>query len=248
MKNIDTVAQMILESKCSFAFTGAGISLESGIPTFRGKAGLWNRYNPNILDIDYFYNNPKDAWEGIKEIFYDYWNKAMPNKAHYLLADMEKNNLLNGIITQNIDNLHQKAGNKEVYEFHGTLNTLHCVECMKKYDAKDVSEKLPFRCDECGGLVKPDFVFFGEGIPELAYQKSIEAASKADLFIVIGTTGEVMPACSIPVLAKRNGAKIIEINPEKSTFTDTITDVYIKGKAAEVAEKLYELNLLKEIW
>ncbi len=237
--NINIAAELLKNSRYTTAFTGAGISVESGIPPFRGETGLWSKYNPIVLDINYFHSHPKESWNVIKEIFYDFFGKAKPNDAHYVLARMEKAGLLKNIITQNIDNLHQEAGSKEVYEFHGNSRDLICTKCGKRYTVEQVNfEKLPLTCEDCGGLVKPDFIFFGEGIPPLAYQKSLEAAEKADVFLVIGTTGEIMPASQIPVMAKNNGAKIIEVNVEPSNYTNGITDIFLKGKATEVMNKL----------
>jgi NAD-dependent deacetylase len=232
-------ADLLKQSNYTTAFTGAGISVESGIPPFRGATGLWSKYDPVVLDIGYFHSNPLESWRVIKEIFYDFFGKAKPNRAHKVLALMEQKGLLKNIITQNIDNLHQEAGSREVYEFHGNSRELICTKCGKKFVMQDIDfENLPVTCDVCGGLVKPDFIFFGEGIPQEAYSKSLEAAEKADVFLVIGTTGEIMPASQIPVIAKNNGAKIIEINIEPSNYTFQITDVFLKGKATEIMERL----------
>ena len=233
------VAKLIKNSTKAVAFTGAGISVESGIPTFRGPEGLWSKYNPKILDIDYFTLNPKESWEKIKEIFYDYMQNIKPNKAHYFLAELEKNDLLKCVITQNIDNLHQEAGSKNVIEFHGTAKKLLCMNCFKKYDKDEINlNDLPPLCPKCWGLLKPDFVFFKEPIPKNALEKSLEMAQNCDLMIVIGTTGEIQPASQIPILAKQNGAKIIEINIEKSNYTDTITDIFLQDKATIASEKI----------
>lgn len=238
---ISEAVKLIQESKHTVAFTGAGISVESGIPPFRGKEGLWSKYDPQVLDINYFFSNPKESWFVIKEIFYDFFGKAKPNFAHEGLAILEKNGLLKEIITQNIDNLHQEAGSKVIHEFHGNSQQLICTSCNKIYPAKEVNlKKLPPNCNSCDSLLKPDFIFFGEGIPQDAYMASIKAADTADLFILIGTTGEVMPACQIPIMAKQKGAKIIEINPEHSKFTNNITDIYLQGKASEVMRKIIE--------
>ena len=232
-------ADLLKQSNYTTAFTGAGISVESGIPPFRGATGLWSKYDPVVLDIGYFHSNPLESWRVIKEIFYDFFGKAKPNRAHKVLALMEQKGLLKNIITQNIDNLHQEAGSREVYEFHGNSRELICTKCGKKFVMQDIDfENLPVTCDVCGGLVKPDFIFFGEGIPQEAYSKSLEAAEKADVFLVIGTTGEIMPASQIPVVAKNNGAKIIEINIEPSNYTFQITDLFLKGKATEIMERL----------
>jgi len=221
------------------AFTGAGISVESGIPPFRGENGLWSKYDATFLDINFFKSNPRESWKLIKEIFYDFFGKASPNKAHYGLAEMEKIGYLNSIITQNIDNLHQKAGSKEIYEFHGNSRDLVCIHCGKKYSAIKIGlENLPPKCPNCGGVLKPNFIFFGEPIPEPARTKSYREAEISEIFILVGTTGEIMPASTIPILAKKNGIKIIEINIQESKYTNSITDIFLKGKATEVVEEL----------
>lgn len=233
--NINKAVELLKKSKHTTAFTGAGISVESGIPTFRGEDGLWAKYDPVVLDLNYFHQNPKKSWTVIREIFYDFFGKATPNKAHQVLARMEQNKLLNSIITQNIDNLHQEAGSKTVYEFHGTAQNLICTQCNKKVHVTQVIlNEIPVKCSSCKGLLKPDFIFFGEGIPQEAYQKSIIETELADVFLIIGTTGEIMPASQIPKYAKNNGAKIIEINPQKSNYTSQITDIHIVGKATEI--------------
>jgi len=237
--NINKAVELLKDSKYTTAFTGAGISVESGIPPFRGETGLWSRYDPIVLDIDYFKSNSLESWRVIKEIFYDFFGKAKPNDAHIALAQMEKAGLLQNIITQNIDNLHQAGGSKIIYEFHGNSHTLVCTGCSKKYGISDIDfNSLPIKCTLCNSLVKPDFIFFGEGIPPEAYQKSIEAAEKADIFLVIGTTGEIMPASQIPHIAKANKAIIIEINPDQSNFTNSITDIFLQGKATDIMKKL----------
>ena len=236
---IKKAANLLLKSRFTTAFTGAGISVESGIPPFRGNNGLWNRYDPRSLEIDWFMDHPVESWTIIKAIFYDFFGEAKPNKAHFVLAEMEQKALLGRIITQNIDNLHQEAGSQEVYEFHGNSKRLVCLGCRRFYKATSISlDHMPPTCRECGGLLKPDIVFFGEGIPQAALSASYEAASLSDVFLIIGTTGEVMPANQIPFMAKSAGSKIIEINTETSNYTAEITDIFIQGKAGETMEKL----------
>lgn len=235
-------AELLSQAQHITVFTGAGISVESGIPPFRGKDGLWSKYNPIILDISYFYSNPEQAWKVIKEIFYDYFGKAQPNAAHYILAEWEKAGRIKAVITQNIDNLHQEAGNRNVIEFHGTSRFLRCDQCGLRKEVTQVNlDSLPVRCPNCNQVLRPDFVFFGEPIPEPARSLSFNEADLADLFLIIGTTGEIMPASLIPQEAKRHGAKIIEINPQPSNFTETITDVFIQEKASAALQKLNQL-------
>jgi len=241
---IEKAAELIKNAKHITAFTGAGISVESGIPPFRGKDGLWSKFDPIFLEINYFHQNPLKSWELIKEIFYDFFGKAKPNAAHLALAEMEKRELLNAVITQNIDNLHQKAGSKEVYEFHGNSRNLVCTKCGSKFPVSEIGlNKLPPKCKKCGRVLKPDFVFFGEPIPEPARTNSFAETKKADVFILIGTTGEIMPASMIPYEAKNNGVKIIEVNTKPSNYTKSITDVFLEGKATEIMGEL--LGFLK---
>ncbi len=231
-------AKVIKNAERVTAFTGAGISVESGIPSFRGKDGLWSKYNPEFLEIDYFYSNPKRSWELIREIFYDFFGESEPNAAHYALAEMEKNNLLKTVITQNIDNLHTIAGNTNVLEFHGSSRDLICIECSKKYPCIESRlYSLPPKCS-CSGILKPDFIFFGEQIPEPAQSLSFAEAELVDVLILIGTTGEVMPAALIPYKAKENGAVIIEVNTRESNYTNDITDIFLIGKATDVMKEL----------
>lgn len=233
------VADLLKNSKYSTAFTGAGISVESGIPPFRGESGLWNKYDPKTLDLGYFYAHPLESWKVIVEIFYEFFGKAKPNAAHISLGKMEQIGMLNGVITQNIDNLHQEGGSIKVIEFHGNAKQLICTSCHKHFKPNEVDLTiLPVSCPSCTGLVKPDFVFFGENIPIEAYEQSIEVAEKSELMLVIGTTAEVMPAGQIPIIAKSNGAIIIEINPEPSLLTKYITNIHLKGSATEILKRL----------
>lgn len=237
---IKQAAETLRKAQYAIAYTGAGISVESGVPPFRGENGIWNNYDPKTLDLDFFHSNPKESWEVIRELFYNYFGNAKANKAHLALAKLEEFGILKCVITQNIDNLHQQAGSETVFEFHGNSLKLICTKCSKYYTPDDINfERLPPYC-ECTGLLKPDFIFFGEGIPMDAYQNSVNAVSQADVVIIIGSTGEVMPAAQMPFLAKQNGATIIEVNPEKSKFTKQITDIHLKGKAGDVMAELIE--------
>jgi NAD-dependent deacetylase len=240
--NIDRAAEVIRKSNFTTAYTGAGISVESGIPPFRGEGGLWSKYDPNLLDIDHFLDNPLKSWKTIKEIFYDFFGQAKPNKAHLVLAEMEQRNFLGRTITQNIDNLHQEAGCKHVFDFHGNSKRLVCLSCHAYYAVDNINlNHLPPTCEQCGGLLKPDFVFFGEAIPQVPLTAAYEAARISDVFLIIGTTGEVMPANQFPLLAKENGATIIEVNLSESNYTSGVTDIFLKGKATEMMGLLAEV-------
>jgi len=177
----------------------------------------------------------------IKEIFFDTFGPATPNRAHEVLVEMEKAGLLHEIVTQNIDNLHQEAGNTKVHEFHGNSRNLICTKTGELLPVEHADlDAIPPIHPATGGLLKPDFIFFGEGIPTQAFQDSMEAAKRSDVLIIIGTTGEVMPAGQIPMIAKDNGATIVEVNVEESNFTANTTDIFLPGKAT------YILNMLSE--
>jgi NAD-dependent deacetylase len=238
-KDIIKAAGWIANAKHLVAFTGAGISVESGIPPFRGEGGIWSRYDPSILDLDYFHRRPAESWEVIAEIFYKYFQDARPNAAHLLLARLEDEGMLKAVVTQNIDNMHFEAGNRQVIEYHGNSKWLICRQCGTRYKISDISlESLPPRCKSDQEILKPDFVFFGEGIPPDAASRSVEQVSKADLLLLIGSTGEVMPAAMLPSIAKSTGARVIEINPDSSSFTSSITDLLLRGPAGEVCTLL----------
>jgi NAD-dependent deacetylase len=238
---IQKAVNVLKEAEYVIAFTGAGISVESGIPPFRGKNGIWSKYDPQVLDLEYFHSNPLDSWKVIREIFYDFFGNAIPNDAHKVLGRMEQSGLLKCVITQNIDNLHQAGGSNRVYEFHGNSQRMQCTACSHSFPSTEVDfEKLPVTCSFCGGLVKPGFIFFGEAIPSDAYAGSVEAARQADVCLIIGSLGEVMPAAMVPWEARRKGAVIIEINPKPSNFTGPLTDIHLVADASEALLTLEE--------
>ena len=233
MKELQQACQWIKNARYAVAFTGAGISVESGIAPFTGAGGLWNQYDPHFIEINFFLSNPTRSWEEMKKIFFTNMDKATPNKAHTVLGTLEKQGLLRGVITQNIDGLHQRGGSQNVQEFHGTIHMLSCLHCGRKYCLEDVNlDAVPPTC-LCGGVLKPDFVFYGEGIPTRAYEQSLVMAQKADVMLIVGTSGQVMPACSLPYTAKEHGCKIIEVNPQKSAYTDPLTDLYFAQPATK---------------
>ncbi len=241
---IAQAARLLREARHATVFTGAGISVASGIPPFRGPGGLWSRVDPSFIEIDHFLAQPRESWLQIKEIFYDFLGAARPNAAHFGVAALEAAGRVKAVITQNIDDLHQQAGSREVIEFHGNSRWLVCLECRRREAVQSGAAAASCRrVAPAAGLLKPDFIFFGEGIPEKALQRAYQEASQADLFLLIGSSGEVQPACQIPPLAKARGAKLIEINPHESNFTP-IADVFLQGPATEMVSALVkELGL-----
>nr|HID59593.1 NAD-dependent deacylase [Desulfobacterales bacterium] len=236
---INQAAEIILDSGLTLALTGAGISVESGIPDFRSADGLWSRFDPaEYATITAFRKDPEKVWRMLREME-QVVSKARPNKAHKGMGELEKMGVLHFIITQNVDNLHQAGGAKNVIEYHGNFSTLSCLWCGKSYLTEDKKGEYVPKC-ECGRILKPDVIFFGEAIPEDALERSFELAASAQALMVVGTSAVVSPANAIPSIAKQNGARIIEINKEATRLTDTVTDVFIQGMAGEVIPALVE--------
>jgi len=240
-KLIQRAAKDILSSKKTIAFTGAGISVESGIPDFRGAQGLWEKYDPEeYAHIHAFYSNPDRVWLMLKDMFALVMN-AKPNPAHLGLAELERMGLLSSVITQNVDGLHQAAGSHNVIEFHGSHRTLSCLKCSTTIDGTALKiEDLPPRCSRCSSLLKPDVVFFGEPIPWDAQTMSFKESKSCSMVLVIGTSALVYPAASIPITAKERGATVIEINMERTPLTDQISDYLIPGSAGEIVPAILE--------
>jgi NAD-dependent deacetylase len=247
---IREAAEIIRDSKNLIALTGAGISVESGIPDFRSPGGLWEKFDPEIYaSIDTFNRLPGKAWEMIFEMM-NVIIDAKPNPAHMSLAWMEEKGYLKSVVTQNVDNLHQAAGSKNVIEYHGNSSMLQCVHCHTDNEADRFREKLKKkeipRCAECDRILKPSVVFFGEMIPQRALIESQFMAESADGVLVVGTSALIYPAAGIPVTAKNSGAKVIEFNLEETNYTESITDIFIGGPAGEtlpaVVDALRELT------
>ena len=269
---IKRAARELINSKYAIALTGAGMSTESGIPDFRGPDGLWTKH-PELEHkayemYDEFKVNPKDYWverlnpEGwIWTFFEGLKGGVKPNPGHSALAALEQMGILKCVITQNVDELHQEAGNKNVIEFHGGLSKFRCDSCGRRFQASEIDldklkreDKLPPRC-QCGGVVKDDGVFFGEPIPSDALQRSDEEARKCDLMLICGTSAVVYPFASLPELAKRGTTRdsglysmqsvpttvIIEVNAEPTPLTQRgISDYIIQGKTGEILPKIVE--------
>jgi NAD-dependent deacetylase len=219
--------------------TGAGMSAESGVPTFRGEEGLWKKFRPEELaNFDAFVANPDLVWE-----WYQYRRRIIetirPNPGHYALAQMEKRYENFAVITQNVDNLHICAGSKNVYELHGNIMRNYCIDCGKKANVDEVlrSGKAP-HC-ACGGLIRPDVVWFGELLPEEQWHAGIKAAENAQVFFSIGTSAVVYPAADIPRIAKRAGAYTVEINIERTDLSPFADEVLL-GRSGEILPQLAE--------
>jgi len=225
-------------AKIVAVLTGAGISAESGVPTFRGEEGLWKKFRPEELaNVDAFLRNPKLVWE-----WYNYRKNIIsevePNAAHYALVKMESFFEQFYLITQNVDNLHRRAGSQRIYELHGNIMRNRCVDCNKRYEEISFEpDELP-RCD-CGGLIRPDVVWFGEALPQQELMNSFAAANQCDVFFSIGTSAVVQPAASLPLEAKNAGAYVIEINTEPTVISNLV-DESILGKAGEILPALMD--------
>ena len=236
-KLLREAGEIIHDSKLTLALTGAGISVESGIPDFRSAGGLWSKYDPEEYStIEAFRSNPEKIWEMLREMG-ELVDQAKPNKAHLGMGELERLGFLHTIITQNIDSLHQAGGAKNVIEYHGHSRTLSCLGCGKRYAAEEKRGEHPPRCG-CRQILKPDVVFFGEVPPAESMNRSFQLAASARALMVVGTSAVVSPANTIPGIAKRNEAKIIEINKEKTHLTDTIIDIFLQGEAGEIISAL----------
>ena len=235
------IAEKIKNAECVIALTGAGISTESGIPDFRSKNGLWSRYD--MEEYGYIHNlmeNPAKVWEMFADMIKNFGN-AEPNAAHFALAEMEKMGWLDAIITQNVDSLHSMAGSQKVIELHGNMKQFYCMECGRSYNYERIDmNSLPPRCD-CGGVIRPNVILFGEDLPKDALLKAFYYASKCDVIIVAGTSCMVYPAAELPWMVKNRGGIIIEINEDDTGITH-IADYILRGKVGSILPKL-----LKEI-
>jgi NAD-dependent deacetylase len=234
----DKASALLQNSRNGVALTGAGVSTESGIPDFRGKDGLWSRYDPiEYGTLGAFMASPAKVWHmlaGLLEAV-----DAEPNKGHKALATLEQQGLLSGVITQNIDSLHQKGGSKNVIAFHGALDTFSCLSCGAGYDLAFVKESsLPPQCTSCNAILKPDIVFYDERIPETVLARTEQMLASADLLLVAGTSCQVQPAARIPFIVFNRGGKIIETNREPAL--SHMAAVTLEGNFSTVMEKLLE--------
>ena len=242
----EKAATLVAGSRYPVAFTGAGASVESGIPDFRSASGLWSRFDPmEYGTINAFRKDPRKIWSMIEELLSI--ADAQPNAGHVAMARMEEWGFLKGIITQNIDGLHQKAGSSNVVEFHGSLERLTCIRCGQTYRTSGFLKEIPPSCPECSHILKPDVVFFDEPIPHQALEAADQMIKRADLVIVAGTSCNVMPAATIPLRIREAGGQILEINPEP--VLSGLAHLVIRGNFAvsmqEIAGRLKEQRLRK---
>ena len=234
----ESISDQIKKYKKIVFVTGAGISQESGIPTFRGKDGLWRNYDPmKLATIDAFYENPKLVWEWYNErrgnIF-----QAQANLGHKAIAELEKYAQV-VVLTQNIDGLHKKSGSSNVLELHGSIVKIKCSICDYNEEVLTEISDFPPLC-KCGNILRPDVVWFGEPLPQDVWQNAIELASQCDLMVIVGTSLAVSPANTLPLYAKQNNATLIEINPEKTEMSEEM-DESIRNTSVEILPKLISL-------
>ena len=227
-------------AQCVVAFTGAGVSAESGVPTFRGTDGIWAKFKPEELaNVGAFMKNPSLVWEWYahrKRII----ASVQPNPGHHALVRMEHMFPSFAIITQNIDNLHRRAGSTRVYELHGNIERNYCMDCGMNYSNAAVLDQpgVP-TCTRCHGLIRPDVVWFGELLPEEEWQEASRASRSADVFLSIGTSAVVHPAASLPILAQRSGAFLVEINSEPTPLTEQ-ADEFLQGPSGTILPMIVE--------
>ena len=219
------------------ALTGAGISVESGIPDFRSAQGIWARFNPALYaTIDALRRDPARVWQFLRELKAEL-ARARPNPAHIALADAERAGLVGGVATQNVDMLHQAAGSRNVIELHGSGARLRCLRCRATYPPEAAGDHEVPRCAECGGVLKPDVIFFGEELPAGAFAAARDLVREADVLLVIGTSGAVWPVAALPGEARQAGAYVVELNLEPTELTDEVS-ASVFGRAGEVVPAL----------
>ncbi len=239
---VASVADRINASTRIVFLTGAGISSESGVPTFRGAEGLWQKFRPeDLANFDAFINNPElvQSWYRHRKKLVE---EVSPNAGHFAITELQQKVAACRVVTQNVDNLHQKAGNRDVIELHGNIFRNYCVECCKNFDDDDYDydEGAIAHCYACGGLIRPDVVWFGEGLPMDAYQKAENLCSQTDVLFSVGTSGAVYPAAGLPSLAKGNNAFLVEINPEPTEIS-SIMDVVLRSPSGSALPRIVEM-------
>jgi len=239
---IRRAAQLIFSAEYVVALTGAGVSVESGIRPFRGPGGIWTeRGEPPMDGYRRFMADPKAHWENRNRSVSrgrTPYQTAKPNPGHYALAELEEMGQLEWLITQNVDNLHNEAGSRNVLEIHGNSRKLRCISCNARFPREGFDfSQLPPECPECGGMVKGDTVMFGEPIPSDVLSRCFEESQRSDCMLVVGTSAVVHPAASLPLIVKRNGGVLIEVNPHENELSD-ICDVRIGAPSGESMPEL----------
>ncbi|WP_425460237.1 SIR2 family NAD-dependent protein deacylase [Leptospira semungkisensis] len=229
--------ERLTSSKKILALTGAGISAESGVPTFRGKEGLWKEFRAEELATPQaFSRDPHLVWEWYLWRM-DLISTKSPNSAHYSLAELEKKKSDFFLITQNVDGLHARSGSKKIIEIHGNIFRTKCTGCKKTFSSQIEELKVSFKCKECASLLRPDVLWFGETYNSELLNESIHLAEEAEIALVIGTSGAVGIPVELARIAKSNGALLIEINLEKSAYS-SLSDYFFPGKAGEILPEL----------
>ena len=235
---IDELVEILLNCRSCTVLTGAGMSAESGVPTFRGQEGLWKKFKPEELaTMDAFMDNPKLVWEWYNWRR-DLMNKVKPNPGHFALSELEELFDTFTLITQNIDGLHHAAGSKSILELHGNIHRNKCANCNCPI-SEDIEidvDDIP-ACELCGGRIRPDVVWFGEMLDNDIITNAFRMSEQAEVFFSIGTSALVHPAASLPMMAKRAGGTLIEINPEHTPLTE-MTDFYVSARSGEFLSEL----------
>jgi NAD-dependent deacetylase len=242
--DVRQVARWLQSAESTVAFTGAGISTESGIPDFRSPGGIWAKSQP-VMYPDFLADPEarREYWRQKSEAHRDFAD-AEPNPGHRVLGDWEQRGLLQGVITQNIDGLHQAGGSRNVLELHGTARAIACLDCQKRYDPEPLVKEfletgLVPQCPECGGILKHATISFGQQLPAELLEKAFQWSGRSDLFLAIGSSLVVEPAASLPRLAQRSGARLVIINRDP-TPQDTIADVVLHDGIGEVLTAIDE--------
>jgi NAD-dependent deacetylase len=231
------LAEMIGESACTVALTGAGVSVPSGIPDFRTpETGLWENVNPmEVAHIDVFERDPERFWSYYRPRFHSLGDKR-PNAAHAALAELERRGLLEGVITQNIDRLHRAAGSRNVVEVHGSIETSSCVRCLESYGIEELDALFDAggvaRCRSCGGPVKPDVVLFGELLPESAMTRARQLAERAELMLCVGSSLEVFPVAELPRIVLASGGRLVIVTKGATPY-DREAELKLAGEVDE---------------
>jgi NAD-dependent deacetylase len=229
----EKASAILLDRKPFLVLTGAGISVESGLPPFRGPGGIWTRYDPEDYGhVDTFNRNPERAWILLKDLI-EGSLRARPNEAHYALARLEESGISGTIITQNVDGLHRLAGSKDVLDVHGDARMIYCPSCGIRYDIPEEEMTSPSPLCKCGSFLRPDIVFYGEQLPEDKIERAWMLARSGIDILVIGTSGVVFPVAHIPNLVKVSGGRIVLMDPNPSGLPMGIADVHIKEKAVK---------------